>query len=136
MNQKIKDRCIGMNDEFYNSIALDFDGVIHSYESGWEGVTRTPDPPTKNVKQSLEIMKESGFNIKIYSNRASKNEKGVQAIRKYMLNHDLPYDRIVKSGKPFAKVLVDDRAVRFPGEWSLFFLNKVLNYKPWHKINI
>ena len=35
--------------------------------------------------------------------------------------------------KPPATIAIDDRALNFTGDWSDFPINKLLNFKPWHK---
>ena len=34
-------------------LCLDFDGVVHSYKSGWQGVDAIPDPPTEGFFEWL-----------------------------------------------------------------------------------
>ena len=52
-------------------LLLDFDGVIHSYKSGWQGVRCIPDSP---VKGALQFITEATkyFNVCIYSARSSQ----------------------------------------------------------------
>ena len=41
------------------SVILDFDGVIHSYASGWQGTTVIHDPPVDGMREAIaEIRKE------------------------------------------------------------------------------
>ena len=35
------------------TVCLDFDGVIHSYRSGWKGEGNIPDPPIHGVRESI-----------------------------------------------------------------------------------
>lgn len=43
---------------FKKIIAVDFDGVLHSYISGWKGARNIPDPPTPGAIRWLSIMLE------------------------------------------------------------------------------
>lgn len=49
------------------TVSFDFDGVIHSYRSGWKGAAVIPDPPVEGIKEVIE---------QLYSRRkAMKTEK-------------------------------------------------------------
>ena len=58
-------------------LALDFDGVIHSYKNGWTGFA-AEDPPNPGTEKALQQLKDEGFVLKIYSARPTRN------IRKYL----------------------------------------------------
>lgn len=52
-------------------ILVDFDGVIHSYRSGWKGLDVIPDPPVENAIKWLEtICGDERFEVSIYSSRS------------------------------------------------------------------
>lgn len=50
-------------------LCLDFDGVIHSYSSGWQGAACVTDPP---VDGSLEFLSNAilRFKVAIFSSRS------------------------------------------------------------------
>lgn len=50
-------------------LCLDFDGVIHSYASGWKGAANIPDPP---VPGALEFMVRAleRFDVAVFSSRS------------------------------------------------------------------
>lgn len=50
------------------NISIDFDGVIHSYKSGWKGADKCPDPPVPGAIAFI-IMAVERFNVSIYSSR-------------------------------------------------------------------
>ena len=50
-------------------LCLDFDGVIHSYTSGWQGAGVAADPPVKGTLEYLiEVTKY--YRVMIYSSRS------------------------------------------------------------------
>ena len=129
-------------------ICVDFDGVIHSYTSGWRGLTEIPDPPVPGAFEWLAELIEDGFEVCIYSSRSKGNERvrddqsGVEAMKSWFLRHlnddavnwDAPWilgQLKFPTKKPAAMMTVDDRAFCFEGDYpSVDWLN---NFKPWNK---
>ena len=66
-------------------LCLDFDGVIHSYTSGWQGSANIPDPP---VPGSLDFIVESTrhFTVNVFSSR-SKSLSGRWAMKRWLYRH-------------------------------------------------
>lgn len=66
-------------------LCLDFDGVIHSYESGWKGAAVIPDPP---VPGALDFIAKASknFQVAIYSSR-SHQWGGRRAMKKWLRHH-------------------------------------------------
>jgi hypothetical protein len=128
-------------------LCVDFDGVIHSYTSGWKGSTVIPDPPTPGALRWLWKATE-WFSVQVYSSR-SKEPAAVQAMRDWMLEHsrtefgdDHPmsgaededrYPILFCHEKPAAFLTIDDRALTFEGDWSDLEPADLLNFKPWNK---
>ena len=158
-------------------ICLDFDGVLHSYSSGWKGVRNIPDPP---VHGALEWLCEalSRFDVAILSSR-SHQWGGRRAMKGWLRGHlhklalglHEPYDAdkitrycdlcrfvghdpfpadphdeeyaafgrsVVRriqwpKHKPPAHVTIDDRAMRFKGDWSWYGLDDIDGFQPWNK---
>ena len=118
-------------------IAIDFDGVLHRYSKGWNGGI-IYDKPVEGTKKALESLKEKGFTIYIYTGRTNsqfrhQGEKDqVLAIEKWLKKYEIPFDKVWLDGKPAAKIYLDDRAVRFNGNWEdiLVMLN---DSDPWWK---
>ncbi len=96
-------------------ILVDFDGVIHSYTSGWKGVTTIPDPPVEGVKEGISSLREKS-DVYVLSTRGVDDE-GVEAIQAYLDEHGIEVDGVVKKKIP-ASLLIDDRAFRFNGDWG------------------
>ncbi len=110
------------------TICFDFDGVIHSYVSGWKGVEEIPDPPFEGVKEELWLIKNTtDYKIVIHSSRCA-TPKGITAIWKWLIDWDLAkfVDDVVKA-KPPASIYIDDRGFRFDGQWN-GLLSKIINY--------
>ena len=72
-------------------LSLDFDGVLHSYRSGWKGATVIPDPP---VPGAIPFLLEAfpHFWITIFSSR-SHRWGGRKAMRRWLKHHTWEYLR-------------------------------------------
>lgn len=122
-------------------LCLDFDGVLHSYSSGWKGADVIPDPPVKGALQFIYDALHAGFDVQIYSSR-SHQSNGIGAMERWL---ELECEAelggtatafilgLVKwpEYKPSAMVTIDDRAITFTGEWP--DLGELLTFKPWNK---
>lgn len=116
-------------------LCLDFDGVIHSYTSGWKAADVIPDPP---VPGAMDFLREAvkHFRVAIFSSR-SNQPGGLDAMKDYVaLNsqsgfHDPIEDIEWPLEKPPAFVTIDDRAITFTGEWPS--MDSLLAFKPWNK---
>ena len=97
------------------TVCLDFDGVIHSYKSGWQGEANIPDPPIHKVDVAIRQLRKH-FRVVVYSARC-RNPEGVQAIRRWLEKHHIEVDDVC-AHKPPAFVYADDRAIPFTGDWD------------------
>lgn len=109
------------------TIVFDFDGVIHSYSSGWQGIDVIPDAPNADVKEVIERLRAEGYEVIVASTRC-RELPGMTAILDYLNKHDISVDGIA-SEKPPALVYVDDRAVCYRPEIDLH--KKIVNFQPW-----
>lgn len=122
-------------------LCLDFDGVIHSYSSGWKGAKVILDPPVPGAMAFLEKAVDH-FTVHIFSSR-SNQEGGLKAMMEWTLNHlhrEVPLaanstfvDIVWPTEKPAAMVSIDDRAITFSGDWSDYDPVALLQFKPWNK---
>ena len=110
------------------TICFDFDGVIHSYTSGWQGVDNIPDPPTEGCKETINLLKKKGHRIVVHSTRCQTQE-GREAIGNYLLTHDIEVDEIC-THKPAAIIYIDDRAIQFNGNWNET-MESISNFDHW-----
>jgi hypothetical protein len=126
-------------------LCLDFDGVIHSYSSGWQGANIVLDDP---VPGALEFMYEAldDFDVQVFSSRSNQNG-GITAMKKWLrqwainllgdgrFSDDpmLCWLECIKwpTEKPPAMITIDDRAITFTGEWP--DIEKLKTFKPWNK---
>lgn len=134
-------------------LCLDFDGVLHSYTSPWQGPDIIPDLPTPGMVEFLDKAIEH-FDVRIYSSR-SNHDGGISAMRTWLrhfvhLAFALDKDKygpshaqtlrakeilskvIFAGGKPAAFVTLDDRALCFTGVWPS--MESLLAFKPWNKL--
>lgn len=116
--------------KFIPTVALDFDGVIHSYSSGWQGASNIPDPPVPGIKEAINELRQRGYQIMVFSSRAT-TYPGYNAIREWMTRNHIHFDNIT-SEKPPCLVTVDDRAICFDGNASTL-VDKVVTFKPWYQ---
>lgn len=119
------------NNDYRQIVCLDFDGVLHSYDSGWKGIDVIPDPP---VDGAFDMLKEyiKYFRVHIYSSR-SKTPKGIHAMIAWFIDHGFEYcDQLTfDTEKPPAFITIDDRAICFRGTFPS--VQEIKNFKPWNK---
>ena len=66
-------------------LCLDFDGVVHRYDSGWKGIDVIPDPPTDGLFPFLLGAVEM-FEVHIFSSR-SRERAGIEAMGNWLYTH-------------------------------------------------
>lgn len=127
-------------------LCLDFDGVLHSYTSGWKGAAVVADPV---VPGAVEFLAEATrvFDVQVFSSRSGQ-PGGLQAMQEFLdqvirerygngdsRDFEEAY-RIAKAisfplEKPAALVTLDDRAITFEGKWPS--VAELRAFKPWNK---
>jgi len=116
-------------------ICIDFDGVLHSYVSGWQGADQVADPPVPGAIEWLEslVLAEEIVPV-IYSSRSSQTG-GIKAMQDWLLEHGLHPKYLYSIGFPVAKpaafLTIDDRCIRFEGLFPR--LDEMINFKPWNE---
>lgn len=114
------------------TVVFDFDGVIHSYKSGWCGIDKILDEPTDGIDDLLKRIKEAGYRIVIVSSRC-REKRGIEAIKKWLEKYDLDqYIDQISMEKVPASVYIDDRAIRFDGKTEGMF-EQISTFEPWTK---
>ena len=100
------------SEDLMRTIAVDFDGVIHSYTSGWTGLEPT-DPPEMGARPFIQALLDKGYKVVIFSTRATRDE-GRALIRAWLIKWEFPEEQLVVTAvKPAAVAYVDDRAVPY-----------------------
>jgi len=117
-------------------ISLDFDGVIHSYTSGFHGYGNIMDPPCEGAIEFMKDLFENDMKTAIMSTRATVQE-GVDAIRKWLLENGLTEEEVsnikITNQKIHANLYLDDRAINFSRVFpSIKF---VQDFRPWNKVD-
>lgn len=123
-------------------LCLDFDGVIHSYSSGWQGMGIVLDPPVPGAIEFIEKAAEH-FTVAIYSSR-SKSLRGRWAMKNWLEPYVIMHFGVDRVGsddllvsikwpwfKPSAFVTIDDRSITFTGKFPS--IDTIKAFKPWNK---
>lgn len=116
-------------------VAIDFDGVLHSYDSGWHGPTVITDKVNKGAINFLRKLVNAGkYDIQVFSSR-NMLPGGVEAMIKFLRNNNLGRKYVEQlsfpSKKPAYHILIDDRAMLFNGVFPT--IEEIDNFKPWNK---
>jgi hypothetical protein len=120
------------------TLAVDFDGVLHAYTSGWKGQLEIVDPPIPGAFAWLtEIVRD--FDVIVFSSRLNPRgvpiEVVIESFRAWFLRHGLPPETLTRLqfwtgvGKPMALVYIDDRGYRFEGHFP--GARELLAMRPW-----
>lgn len=133
-------------------ICVDFDGVLHSYINGWQGMGGVEDPPIRGAIQWLyDLVWDKRFEVAIFSSR-NKSFFGRRAMKRWLAEMfcevhnirpgfgDNPFEipdegwdfvKMLKFPwfKPAAHLFIDDRAMRFKGKFPT--LEEIHDFKPW-----
>ena len=131
-------------------VALDFDGVVHSFVSGWKGSLEVADPPVPGAFDFIRDCMNDGVEVMIHSARFAWDESEhfhedtdvrdrVEAVLLWFVEHGLELefaDRLkfhTGPGKPHAELYVDDRAFEFRGAFP--DLSMLDEFRPWNKVD-
>lgn len=96
------------------TLSIDFDDTL---------CNRLTNQPIQGAVEALKQLKSEGFTLLISSSRMNPELWGElvkfreKEITDWMQQYGIPYDRIVLY-KPSADVYIDDKALRFEGDWE------------------
>ena len=122
-------------------LCLDFDGVCHSYTSGWKGADVIPDEYVPGLFEFLERAAEY-FDVQVFSSRTHQ-PGGREAMLVWFVEQrrlwrsrngqsgDEPLTISFPDEKPAAFVSLDDRCLLFTGTWP--DPGELRGFQPWNK---
>lgn len=93
------------------ALCIDFDGVLHSYTSGWVGHEEVADGPMPGAVQACQDLAEAGWRLYVLSSR-----QHLEPVAKWLHEGGFPPMTLTRV-KPIAVAYIDDRAIRFSGDW-------------------
>ena len=107
-----------INEEEKNIIAIDFDGVIHSFEYGYHDGT-IYGTPINGAKESLELLSKK-YKLVLFTAKAKPDrplvdgKTGVELVKEWLVKYDLDkYFFEITSEKPRCLCYIDDKAIQF-----------------------
>ena len=130
------------------TICIDFDGVVHRYDSGWIAANRITDIPVDGAISGLHhLCDDPEIEVAIHSARSAQ-PGGIAAMKEWLdywenewRDHNgIPPDDGTwltercqfPTDKPAAMVYVDDRGINFDGDWSKI-TTELKDYQPWNR---
>ena len=118
---------------FVKTICIDFDGVVHDYEGGWQGKDTVSGKPVPGAFVWLgRLLDDPDFEPVIYSSR-SDELGGVKAMIEWFRHYGFMRvnDLRFPTQKPPAWLTIDDRAVCFTGKFPS--LCDIADFEPWYR---
>ena len=113
------------------TVAVDFDGVLHSYTSPWIDAETIPDPPVSGAIEWLRDVAQK-FNVVIFTTRG-KTPEGQRAVRHWLHENgwETGMNAVVTAEKVPALIYIDDRGWRFEGTFPT--AAEIHAARPWNK---
>ena len=102
------------------TVVFDFDGVLHSYVSGWRGATEMPDPPVPGMREVIDELRERGYKVVVVSTRCIGPE-GMGAVKRYLKENQIEVDDVLAEKPP---------AICYVGSTD-GLIEKIVNFKSW-----
>ncbi len=112
----------GMEVQIKN-LAIDFDGVVHTFDKGWHDGTCYGSPIPGSLKAIRELSKD--WNIIIFSAKVRPDrplvggKTGYELVDEWLQEHGVrEYVSEITHEKPRAKFYIDDKAIEFKDNWT------------------
>lgn len=123
-------------------LSIDFDGVLHSYISGWQGPRNIPDRPVPGAIEWLRDLlpdqrvmgspRHLTFDVQVFSSRA-RYWGGRTAMKRWLLRQGVSEGELESIKFPLWKppsfLHIDDRALRFNGTFPT--VEAMLAFRPY-----
>ena len=100
------------------NIAIDFDGVIHTFDKGFHDGTCYGDPIEGSLEALKEIAKE--YNIIIFTAKAKPSrplvdgKTGTELVQEWLEKHNvMQYVKEITAEKPRSQIYIDDKGYHF-----------------------
>ena len=113
-----------MNKSFKRTVLIDLDGVLNTYTGGFD---ENYIPPIKEgAKEFIEELYQS-FELKLFTTRNKI------LASKWLVENELDnYFKDITNIKDLAWLYIDDRCLKFEGDYSLL-TEQIKDFKPWYK---
>lgn len=107
-------------------LAVDLDGVLAEYH-GWRGPQTPIGAPATGAAAFVRNVKARGWDVTLYTGRDPA------AATAWLAEHGIrmPVVDVRRDGKPMATVFLDDRALRFDGDFGATLRALEGARKPW-----
>jgi hypothetical protein len=112
----------GFENELRN-LAIDFDGVVHTFDKGWHDGTCYGDPIDGSLEAIESLSKD--YNIIIFSAKVRPDrplvggQTGKELVQEWLEKHNvMQYVDDITHEKPRAEYYIDDKAIRFENNWK------------------
>jgi len=105
------------------TLLIDFDGTLAKYD-GWKGLEVLGDPLEKARHAMLILSKH--YKLICFTTRLG------DFVEPWLRRHGFPEMEVTNIKKP-AHLIIDDRALRFDGQWTDELIEQIRNFEPWWK---
>lgn len=103
------------------TILIDFDGVLHNYK-GWQGPKAPLGKPIEKARASCFILAKN-YRLVCFTTRPK------DVVEPWLRLHGFPEMKVTNIKEP-AFLIVDDRAITFPGTWTDELLSRITSFSP------
>jgi len=114
----------------FNTIAIDFDGVLHQHKAPYTVPEEVNDTPTPGALTAVHAYHKAGLEVVVITTRACA-PKGKRAVEEWLALHKFPPLEVTAT-KLHAAAYIDDRAFLFTGRnWPT--VKDIRQFRPWNK---